>query len=295
LSSRFVYRHLRRIIEDISGINVTQNLAGVPQQYVISNPSASLDIFQNAFPCHAGEPNCDAGTGFTAITNPLGADSVPDGFPNPSRIYKAMELIVSKRFSANWQLFANYRLSKLYGNFEGSFRNDNGQQDPNISSMFDFTNSDNKLADQFIPGVLPTDRRHQLKLFTNYQWRNLNFGLSWLAQSGTPISKFLAHPVYDNSGEIPSGGRGALGRTGWNFPVDLHADYTVPFGEQKRLKFVADLFNIFNQRKVTRVDQNFELDSTTPNPDFLKPNMLDFPFYPYMTPFHARLAVRFEF
>ena len=86
--------------------------------------------------------------------------------------------------------------------------------------------------------------------------------------------QFLAHPAYDNSGEIPTGRSRRPGRTGWNFPLDLHADYTVPFGEQKRLKFVADLFNIFNQRKVTRVDQNFELDSTTPNPDFLKPNTL---------------------
>ena len=105
-SGRFVYRNLRRIIEDISGVNVTQNLAGVPQQYVVSNPSASLDIFTNAFPCNAGEPNCDASTGFTAVTNPLGADGISDGFPNPSRIYKAMELIVSKRFSANWQVYA---------------------------------------------------------------------------------------------------------------------------------------------------------------------------------------------
>ena len=183
-SGRFVYRNMRRIIEDISGVNVTQNLAGVPQQYVVSNPSGSLDIFTNAFPCTAGDKNCDPDTGFTAVTNPLGSDGIPDGFPNPSRIYKAMELVVSKRFSANWQFFANYRLSKLYGNFEGSFRNDNGQQDPNISSLFDFTNSDGRLAEQFQPGVLPADRRHVVKMFTNYTFtegfaKNLNLGISW--------------------------------------------------------------------------------------------------------------------
>ena len=91
-----------------------------------------------------------------------------------------MELMLSKRMSANWQVFANYRLSKLYGNFEGSFRNDNGQQDPNISSLFDFTNSDNRLGDQFGPGVLPPDRRHQWKIYSNYQWKGFNFGGSWL-------------------------------------------------------------------------------------------------------------------
>jgi hypothetical protein len=45
---RFVYRTMKRIIEDISGINVTQNLAGVPQQYYVANPSGNLDIFTNS-------------------------------------------------------------------------------------------------------------------------------------------------------------------------------------------------------------------------------------------------------
>ena len=57
---------------------------------------------------------------------------------------------------------------------------------------------------------------------------------------------------------------------------------------------MADLFNLFNQKRVTRLDQNFQLDSTTLNPDFLKPNLTDFA-YPYEDPFHARLAIRFEF
>jgi outer membrane receptor for ferrienterochelin and colicin len=297
-SGRFVYRHLRRALEDISGVNITQYLAGVPQQYVVSNPSADLDIFTNASPCTSGA-NCDPETGFTAVTNPLGSDGIADGFPNPTRIYKAMELVVSKRMSSNWQVFANYRLAKLYGNFEGLFRNDNTQQDPNISSLFDFTNSDGRLAEQALVGVLPTDRRHQFKLFTNYTigsgfMKGLNLGASWLAQSGAPISKFLAHPAYDNSGEIPVGGRGSLGRTAPTYPFDVHGDYTIKATERMSVKLVADVFNAFNQKKILRVDQNFELDSTTPNPDFLKPNTTDFA-YPFMTPRSVRLALRLEF
>ena len=143
-TGRFVYRDLRRILEDTSGVNVTQALAGVPQQYVIANPSAKLDIFQNSVPCTSGA-NCNTDIGYTnfanGTNNPLGSDGIPDGFPNPSRIYKSMELIVGKRFS-NLQVYGNYTLSKLFGNFQGSYRSDNGQQDPNISSLFDFTNSD---------------------------------------------------------------------------------------------------------------------------------------------------------
>ena len=134
--------------------------------------------------------------------NPIGSDGIPDGFPNPSRIYKSGEFIVSKRFS-NVQFYGSYVLSKLYGNYQGSFRSDNGQQDPNISSMFDFTNSDGRLTGQDIPGVLDTDRTHQFKLFGNYMWRNFNLGASWLPTSGTPITDLLDHPAYLNAGEIP--------------------------------------------------------------------------------------------
>ncbi len=316
-TGRFVYRDLRRIIEDMSGINVTQALAGLPQIYNIGNPSASLDIFQNSLPCTVGTANCiNYGTassplGYTAFkngtSNPDGPDGVPDGFPNPSRIYKSMELVVGKRFSKA-QFNGSYVLSKLDGNFPGNFRTDNYQDDPNISSLFDFTNSDGRLTGQTIPGVLGTDRTHQFKFFGNYMWRALNLGMSWTPTSGTPITKFLDHPAYLNAGEIPvcpdgtftcpGGPRGAFGRTPWIFPVNFHADYTWKLGEKYRVKAVADLFNIFDQQRVQHVNQWAEATGSpgVPNPDFLKPDIQSnyFP-DPYQLPFQARLAVRFEF
>ncbi|MBZ5609354.1 MAG: carboxypeptidase regulatory-like domain-containing protein [Acidobacteriia bacterium] len=300
-SGRFVYRDMRRILEDTSGVNVTQALAGVPQQYVIANPSRALDIYQNSVPCTSG-PNCNTAIGYTNFANgtdnPLGSDGTVDGFPNPSRIYKSMELIVSKRFATNFQFYGSYVLSKLYGNYPGSFRGDNFQTDPNISSLFDFTNSDGVLTGQDTPGVLPTDRRHQIKMFGNYQWRAFNFGAGWNIASGTPLTKLLDHPAYLNSGEIPDGPRGALGRSDWALPFNAHADYTWKLSEKMRLRFVADLFNLFNQQEVIRVNQNFEINNSPgqKNPDFLLPDLQDF--YnsgAYQNPFSARLAIRFEF
>jgi hypothetical protein len=289
-SGRYVRRDLKRVLEDISGINATQANAGVNQQYVISNPNASLDIFTNAFACTGGLPKCDPSTGFTPVVNPLGSDGIPDGFPDPVRIYKAMELVFSKRFSKGFQFFANYTLSSLYGNYQGNFRSDNGQTDPNISSLFDFTNSDNALGDQFKPGPLPSDRLNQIKLIGSKSWKGFNFGLTWSLQSGTPISKLLDHPVYLNSGEVPVGGRGALGRTPWILPLNLHADYTKKLGEQMHVVLIADFFNVFNQTKVFAVNQTAEVSGApgTPNVDFLKPQS-------YQAPFSARLGVRLEF
>jgi hypothetical protein len=303
-TGRFVYRDMRRIIEDMSGTNVTQALHGVPQIYVVGNPSVKLDIFQNTFPCTSGA-NCNTATGYTNFANgtPNGPDGIPDGFPNPSRIYKSGEFIVSKRY-ANVQFYGSYVLSKLDGNYQGSYRSDNGQNDPNLSSLFDFTNSDGRLTGQDIPGVLPSDRTHQFKLFGNYMWRGFNVGASWLPTSGTPITDYLAHPVYTNAGEIPvcpdgtftcpGGPRGAEGRTAWTFDFNVHADYTIKLGERMRVKFVADLFNVFDEQKIIRVNQWSQLTGGSSNPDFLKPGLQQFA-DPYEIPFNARLGVRFEF
>ncbi len=63
-----------------------------------------------------------------------------------------------------------------------------------------------------------------------------------------------------------------------------------------RVKFVADLFNVFNEQKVIRVNQFGEQGGSpgTADPDFLKPALGTFA-NPYENPFNARLAVRFEF
>jgi Carboxypeptidase regulatory-like domain/TonB-dependent Receptor Plug Domain len=306
-SGRFVYRHMMRIIEDISGVNSTQANAGVPQQYVVANPSASLDIFHNFTPCTSG-PNCDLASGYNDLNQPiLGSDGISDGFPNPSRIYKSMELVVGRRFSNGLQFYGSYVLSKLYGNFQGSFRGDNAQTDPNISSLFDFTNSDGLLSGQFIPGVLPTHRTNQFKFFGSYTWKSVNFGVSWQIISGNPITRLLDHPVYLNQGEVPTcadgtfncSPRGAFGRMPWQYPLDFHADYTHKVTEKVNVKFLADMFNLFNTTFAQYVTQAAEIADQpgTPNPDFLKPGgvTLGQTRDAYTRPFNARLGVRFEF
>ena len=86
-------------------------------------------------------------------------DGIPDGFADPIHKYWAVVFEVNKSFSHNWQLRANYTVSRVFGNFEGAFRNDNGQSDPGISSLFDFTSGlFNQLGGPFTPGVLNQDR-----------------------------------------------------------------------------------------------------------------------------------------
>jgi len=203
----------------------------------------------------------------------------------------------------NWQLLANWRIAKVRGNYEGHLRNDNEQTDPGISSLFDFTSGEfNLLGDQYAIGPLNTDRRHVINIAASYAFgrgglgsymfgnslNGLNLGLVVHAESGSPISEFLAHPAYLNRGEIPVGGRGKLGRTPWNERVDLHVDYPWVFSETKRLKFIADFFNVLNQQRVREYNQFRELSLGVPNVDFLQPRF-------YQLPFNMRLGMRFEF
>jgi hypothetical protein len=226
-----------------------------------------------------------------------------------------MEFEVNKSFSKGWQMRANYRIAKLFGNYEGSFRNDNNQNDPNISSLFDFTRGDfNLLGQQFTPGVLNTDVRHLANGFLSYTFANhlkgLTMGTSVHFQTGTPINNLYAHPVYANAGEIPfcadnttncTSARGSLGRTKDFGQVDYHVDYPIRITEGTRLRLGADLFNLANSKTLLRVNQFAQRAFDVPNADFLKPtgtgpSAVNGNTNPaYLRPFYARLSVKFEF
>jgi Carboxypeptidase regulatory-like domain/TonB-dependent Receptor Plug Domain len=230
-------------------------------------------------------------------------DGIPDGFVNPVRRYTAVEFEVNKSFSHNWQMRANYRIARLFGNYEGALRNDNGQTDPGISSLFDFTTGNfGLLGDQFLPGVLPTDRLHIVNGFFTYVFdhgalKSLALGTGIRVQTGTPISELAAHPVYLNAGEVPIGGRGVEGRTPTTGTVDFHSEYPIKITEWGRLHIGADLFNIGFAKRALFINQNIDLGFGTPNADFLKPNNQTTVLNndAFQSPFVARLFVKFEF
>jgi hypothetical protein len=330
-SAKFIRRDLKRIVEDTGGISPEAALAGVTQQFAITNVNAATDIFTNPTQFITGpggtlpatctsDPNSFILNGVTDTfgTNignvcilpngvngqPAGSlspDGIPDGFTDPIRQYWAMEFEVNKAFSKNWLMRANWRIAKIFGNFEGAFRNDNGQTDPSISSLFDFTPGQfGLLGDQFKPGVLNTDRRNIVNAFFSYYvdhsaLKGLTLGTGVNFQNGIPINDLKAHPVYENSGEVPVGGRGSLGRTPFLGTVDAHLDYMHAITERTNFHIGIDLFNIANARRKTFVDQNEDVAFGTKNVDFLKPNNITALGDGFQAPFSARLSLKFVF
>jgi hypothetical protein len=286
-----------------------------PVTGAVNNVPASCDPGLLAFPItnSFGAPVTDA-QGNTAACfadngvngQPGGSvipDGIPDGFSDPIHRYWSFEVEVNKSFSHNWQLRANYRVAKLFGNFEGAFRNDNGQSDPGISSLFDFTPGNfNLLGDQFLAGVLNTDRQQVANGYFSYVFdhgmlKNLTMGTGVRVQTGTPINELAAHPVYQDAGEVPIGGRGSKGRTPTTGNLDFHGDYVMKITEKAHLRFGVDLFNIANTKRILFVNQNIDLGFGTTNLDFLKPTNQTATGRndAIQSPFNARLFFRLEF
>ena len=334
MSARYIDRRLKRIIEDVGSVSPEGSLGPLPGNSTIANPSSTLDLFVNeqqivipngqnvsTFASQgctiANTSGINKTTGvaigakdasgntFTpngicfpnaAVAGSFGPDGIPDGFVNPVRNYNAFELEVNRQFSQGYMFRVNYRWAKLNGNYEGAFRNDNGQSDPGISSLFDFTAGNyNLLGNQFAVGPLNTDRRHVVNGFFSYTFdrymiKGLTLGTAIRVQQGTPLQPLGNHPVYNNQGEVPVGGRGSLGRSPVTGTVDLKTEYPVKMGERYTLKFGADLFNITNNLRAMTIDQANALSQQPvgSNKDYLRPLL-------YQQPFYGRMSLRLEF
>jgi hypothetical protein len=300
LSVRYVFKNMPRVLEDVAlypmaayDLGVVPNGGNV--DYVLTNPSSAT----------------------AAVTDPAVAKlcGCVVKFDDPVHKYQALEITLNRR-GANWSGTASYRYSRLRGNFEGFYRDDNGQSDPGISSLYDFPTNDPSykafgyagdiryLGDA--NGILPLDRPNQIKLFGNYMFNmGLNIGVNVNLSDGKPLTPMDANPNYDSEGEIPAAPRGSgiqtidgfMTRTPFESQVDLQASYSVKLGGGRALTFLAEFFNLFNQQRVIGYDQNMELTASTPNPDFGKPvnSLLSGTPAQFQAPRNLRVGIKFAF
>jgi hypothetical protein len=251
--ARGVYRHMRNVIEDGSFDD--------GDTYFLFNPGRN-------------EPGT---TERAACEGDVTTGRAPRCFGRAQRFYRAVEFTATKRFTNNYQFIASYVFSSLTGNYEGLFRNDNGQSDPNITSLFDLQS----LLDNTY-GRLPNDRPHQFKFNGSYRtpWRLLVSG-NFYIQSGTPFNRLIPHPVYGNNEGfgLPRGTAvvPAVAATQAGFPntvdsigatrtpttmnLDLGVYYPIKIGEKRELRLTGDWFNVFNSQRAVTLDQTFQINS----------------------------------
>jgi hypothetical protein len=151
--------------------------------------------------------------------------------------------------------------------------------------------------------VLPNDRPHQLKVFTNYTWSDLNLGVGITMGSGASLTSLASNPVYNNAGEIPVTTRGAgfqtvdgsKTRTPMDAQVDLHVDYRPTVAGRKRFTVGADVFNVFNRQAALNYDNWLETAFNTANPNFAQPTNGGGSSIPsFQAPLGVRVGVRYD-
>jgi hypothetical protein len=307
VGARYIHRSVPRILEDYqpAGVVAFEGLCSNANsvEYFINNISPSLPRFQ----CNG------SGSDAQLISQA--------GFEDPVHKYDSVEFTINKTFSDNWSLMASYRWSKLSGLYEGAYRNDNGQSDPSITSLFDFPTNDPSYTAigardygyrgdiryqgcTLGCGVLPNDRTNQVKLYGNYAFSALNVGLGVQAGSGIPLTNLAANPNYGNSGEIPLTTKGdgidtvndgLATRAPMDFTVDAHLDYTIKVGNSQRVILAADAFNVFNRQTATWYDYCSDQGFGTTNPNYGTDIYGCNGYTPaYATPFALRIGARFE-
>lgn len=299
VGARFIHRDIGRVLEDVQSYPIVAVSAGLPgaatADYLLTNPGPGTPVNQDI-------------PGYTVA------------FEAPVHDYNAVEVSAQKRFSGRWALTSSYRWSRLTGNYEGFFRNDNGQSDPGITSLYDYPTNDPSYTAVGVPvfgytgdirflgaageGPLPLDRTHDVKLFGTYAFpMGLNVSAGLEIESGAPLTALAAHPIYGGGGEIPLSVRGAgfetsdgfRTRTPWTKPLSAGASYDFRFGAGT-LRFSADVFNVFNTQTVLDYDSFSELGFNTPNPDFGRAGISsNLGGQQFTTPRQVRLGVRFEF
>lgn len=200
-------RRLGRVIEDTSPDG--------GRTYIISNPS-EFDAGEEQ-KLLAAIQSMPEGPTRKALISRLQLFRDTRRFDQPSRVYQALQITTTKRFSRAFYVQGSYTYSSLRGNYPGLLSPDNGQLDPNISSQYDLFEL---LANRY--GPLPADRPHSVKLDGYYTFDlgkagSVTTGARFSALSGSPIGVLGRHALYGpkEAFVLP---RGSGGRTAFQTP-----------------------------------------------------------------------------
>jgi hypothetical protein len=253
LGASYQNRRMGRVLEDVSTDNA--------QTYILANPGEWSEGEERKLEeriANTSDPDERQ-----RLTNQLEQFRGIRIFDKPRRDYNALQLTATRRFSRNFFMQASYTYSRTQGNYPGLYSADNGQVDPNITSQFDLiellSNRD---------GPLPQDRPHYLKFDGYYKFDfkkagMLTTGTRVRALSGTPKNALARHYLYGRREAflLP---RGGMGRTDFEWGIDLHVSYGRELRKGMTLEIFTDLYNIFNRQGTFRVDAEYTLDPANP-------------------------------
>ena len=250
------YQKMPRIIDDYDD-EQRECAAGVAQGYAWMTPdtcykwSNSLVLINPAVTQHLlmKSPN--------GSLVPVTLTPADQGFPRGVlRQYYSLDLSLTHVWDGKWAVKIDYVLSKTWGNTEGpvsTYSQQSGSYE-SITTAWDFPE---RMQNSY--GILPNDRRHQIKIYGSYAiTRDWTVGANLYAASGTPIMcrggfgpdqlpLHGSHTYYWCNGKpVPPG---SLGRMPWTSRLDLNLDYKPSWNwADHRLDFNVAVFNVMNRQ-----------------------------------------------
>ena len=230
LTGRFVYKHLRHMIEDV-GVFVP----GVGEEYFEANPGFGYTL-------HVGN-----GTGKMDVKFPE--------TPKAKRDYYGVNISLDKRLSNNWLAGLSYTWSSLKGNCSGLAAADEfGRVAPYVERMFDNWAMAVTKDLSYLDGPLPTDRTHFVKFYGAYTFPfHLTIGTVINAMSGTPFTETWSilgvywYPWsrgFERAGT--SGSDLSSSRTPFYWFANAYAEYNLRLADKYTLQFNVNVDNLFD-------------------------------------------------
>ena len=257
IGANFIYRTLPVVIEDISvdGGNT----------YLITNPGFDFDAEAAALETEAAQLMASGDAARAALLEGRASSlRAVKRLDKPVRDYAALQLTATQRPTKQWLLIASYTYSRSRGNYPGLFSTETGQNDPNITSLYDLPDL---MANRY--GPLGLDRPHNVKLdafraFDLGAKRGaLVLGGSFRALSGIPHNVLAAHPIY-GSGESYLLARGSSPRSPVTTQLDTRIAYAYPLRKGINLEAFVSVFNLFDSQTQLNADENYTFDSANP-------------------------------
>ena len=258
VGSNFIHRNLPVVIEDISvdGGNT----------YLVTNPGFNFDdeaarLEAKAMELASGSESEQAlGEVYAQRAASLAAVK---HLEKPVRSYDGLQITATQRPTKASLLIASYTYSQSKGNYPGLFSTETGQNDPNITSLYDLPDL---MANRY--GPLGLDRTHNIKVDGFYQFDlkkagQIVAGASLRGQSGIAHNVLGAHPTY-GSGEAYLLPRGAAARSPFTSELDARISYGHRLTKTTQLEAFVNVFNLFNQQEQLNVDENYTFDSANP-------------------------------
>ena len=282
LGAFFTYRNLASAIDDVlvdhavraycedAGIAGCGDVWEGAHSYVLANPGVDMIWTTDELP---------GTTGPTTITLKAGDLA----FPSVQREYSALDLTFDKSFDGQYFMGGSVTLSSNRGNYEGTVKSDNGQDDAGLTQDYDFPEfMDNAY------GYLPNHRALKAKLY----------GAAMVGETLVGVNMRMASPrKYGCIGNYPGGDgvddnfggnywyggndswacngvptpRGSVFDGKWQNQVDLSLsrDISIPFAKEGKVQL--NVFNIFDFESPEDYNEYGESDGTYPDPDWQQP------------------------